>query len=191
MKHRILYAEITWRKQRLMPFVLLAAGAGMGVFTLVSRHGHVDSSVVIWLVYVPAALVILAGLHANRIRSYARATEAGVEVHRLFKSTLIDYDSIRSVKVQPLSQAYQNGRRRMVNQLTKPLLTQPALFIRLRGDEAQVAQISRALGSRFAFDGTAALPIPDAASMAGEIGPHLPVGAGANLGGGRRRKRRH
>jgi hypothetical protein len=68
------------------------------------------------------------------------------------------------------------------------------LFIRLRGDEQQLAAIKKKLGifrGRLMDEETIAIPVPDADAVVWEISAHLPERLGQNQGGARRRKRRH
>ena len=99
-------------------------------------------------------------------------------------------DQIRIVKVQPLNIAFQDRRARMVARIMKPLVDKPALFVRLRGDEEQIAAIRKKLGSRLAYEDTIAMPVPDPDKVAWAISAHLPERIGQNQGGQRRRRRR-
>jgi hypothetical protein len=144
----------------------------------------------IWLLYVPSGLLLGGAFLYYRYRSYIETQEAGLKVSTLTSSVVIDYDLIRMVKVQPLSVAFQDGRSRMVVRAMKPLLEKPALFVRLRGDEDQIAAIVKRLGSRIAYEDTIAFPVPDADAAAWSITSHLPERIGQNQGGGKRRKRR-
>ncbi|MGH7777406.1 MAG: hypothetical protein ACREPI_09540 [Candidatus Dormibacterales bacterium] len=192
MKHRILYAEIDWRRQRTMYVIFMVLAVGFAGYTYVGQKERLSSAVLIWLIYIPILAALLAFLRLNVMRSYVEAREEGILVNRFFSSVLIAYDNIRSVRVQPLGQAYQDGRRRLGNRPgIKPLLERPGLFVRLRGDDDTVASLSKRLGGKLTFEGTAAIPIADAQGLADEIAGRLPASAGgSNLGGGRRRKRR-
>jgi hypothetical protein len=108
----------------------------------------------------------------------------------MFSSVLLDYDSIRSVKVLTLSTHFQDKRKRMVVPMIKPHIDKPALFIKIRGDETELAQIKRKLGSRVMYEDTIAIPVPDPDKAAWDITSHLPERIGQNLGGAKRRKRR-
>ena len=193
MRHRILYAEVDWRRQRTMYLVFMILALAFSGYTYVSQKERLSSAVLVWLIYVPLLAALLVFLRLNAARSYGAVREEGPGGHRLSRSGGIDYGSIRSVRVQPLSQAYQDARRRLGNRPgVKPLLERPALFVRFRGDDAEVAEITRRLGAKLTFDGTAAIPVDDPQAVADELAPRLPVSAGgANLGGGKRRKRRH
>ena len=72
----------------------------------------------------------------------------------------------------------------------KQQVDKPALFMRIRADEAQLAELKKKLGARLVYEDTIAIPVPDADALAWEITPHLPERIGQNLGGGKRRKRR-
>ena len=185
----ILYADQMWRQQRFFAGFLVIVGLVMtGI--LAWQGALLRNSNTIWLLYVPSGLLLGGAFLYYRYRSYIEAQEAGLKVSMLFSSLLIDYDQIRLVKVQPLSVAFQDGRSRMVVRAMKPLLDKPALFVRLRGDQDEVAAIIKRLGSRMAYDDTIAVPVPDADAVAWSITAHLPDRIGQNMGGGKRRKRR-
>jgi hypothetical protein len=69
-------------------------------------------------------------------------------------------------------------------------MAKPALFVRLRGDEDELAAIKKKLGGRVAYEDMIALPLKDADALSWEISSRLPDRLGQNQGGGRRRKRR-
>lgn len=185
----ILYADQMWRQQRFFAGFLVIVGLVMtGI--LAWQGALLRNSNTIWLLYVPSGLLLGGAFLYYRYRSYIEAQESGLKVSMLFSSLLIDYDQIRLVKVQPLSVAFQDGRSRMVVRAMKPLLEKPALFVRLRGDQEEVAAIIKRLGSRMAYDDTIAVPVPDADAVAWSITAHLPERIGQNMGGGKRRKRR-
>ena len=185
----ILYADQMWRQQRFFAAFLIVVGIAMTAI-LVYNGQLFRSSNYIWLLYVPSGILLGAAFLYYRWRSYVEAQDAGLKFSTLFSSVFVDYDSIRLVKVQPLSVAFQDRRSRMVVRAMKPLLDKPALFVRLRGDEEQVALIVKRLGARIAYDDTIAVPVPDADAAAWSISSHLPERIGQNLGGGKRRKRR-
>lgn len=188
MRQPILYAEQMWRQQRFFAAFLLAVGIVMSGL-LLYQHA-LRSSNLIWLLYIPSGLLLGGAFLFYRRRSFVEPESAGVKVSTLFSSVLIDYNSIRGVKVQPLSLAFQDARKRMVAPVIKPLLEKPALFIRLRGETEDVAAITKSLGRRLAYEDVVALPVRDADAVAWEINSRLPERLGQNLGGGRRRKRR-
>lgn len=188
MRQPILYAEQMWRQQRFFAAFLLAVGVVMSGL-LLYQHA-LKSSNLIWLLYIPSGLLLGGAFLYYRWRSFVEPESAGVKVSTLFSSVLIDYNSIRGVKVQPLSLAFQDARKKMVAPVIKPLLEKPALFIRLRGETEDVAAITKSLGRRLAYEDVIALPVRDADAVAWEINSRLPERLGQNLGGGRRRKRR-
>jgi hypothetical protein len=118
------------------------------------------------------------------------ALDGGVKVSTLRSSVLIEYDRIKGVKVQPLKLAFQDRRSRMVAPMMKPLIEKPALFIRVRGADDELAVIKKRLGSRMMYEDTIALPLSDADAVAWEIGSRLPYRLGQNQGGKKRHKRR-
>src|SRR5258708_17517742 len=66
----------------------------------------------------------------------------------------------------------------------------PAFFIRIRGDETELAAMHKRLGSRLMNEDTIAVPVPDADAAAWEISSRLPYRLGQDQGCGKRKKRR-
>ena len=137
-----------------------------------------------------SAALLGGGLLLYRWRSHVRVLDSGVRISTTFSGVLIDYDSIRLVRALPLRTHFQDRRSRMIVPIMKQYVDKPALFIRLRGDEAYLAAIKKKLGPRLMFEDTIAIPVPDADALAWEIAPHLPERIGQNLGGKRRKRRR-
>jgi hypothetical protein len=198
-RHQNLYAQQMWRQQRFFAGFLVAVGAVMtGI--LIYQHqlitfddaGHIvyHGTNLIWLMYVPTGLLLGGAFLLYRQRSHVQPLEDALKVSTLMSSVRIDYDTIRSVKVQQLNVHFQDKRRRMVVGMMKPLIDKPALFIRLRGTDEEIAAVHKQLGSRLMYEDTIAIPVPDADAVAWEISSHLPERLGQNQGGGKRRKRR-
>ena len=185
----ILYADQLWRQQRFFAGFLVAVGVGMSAL-LLYKGQLTSTSNLIWLLYIPSGLLLGGAFLFYKYRSYAEPRDEGFKVSALRSSVLIPYESIRSVKVQPLSLAFLEKRKRMVAPMMKPLMDRPALFVRLRGDETEMAAIKKTLGGRVVFDDMIALPLKDADALSWEISSRLPYRLGQNQGGGRRRKRR-
>ncbi len=180
-----------WRRQRLWPVLLMGAGVIFSIVTLYGRHWVIDANSAVWLAYIPCGLLFAAGLLYYRRRNYAEVTEAGLKISNLLSSVLIGYDQIRSTRIQPLERHFQDGRQRFLRPtMRRDLRDKPALFVRLRGDEPELAQIRKKLGAQLAYEDTVALPLPDPDAMAWEVSSRLPERTTANLGGGRRRRRR-
>jgi hypothetical protein len=81
----------------------------------------------------------------------------------------------------------------MIAPIMKQHIDKPAVFIKIRGDEAELAAIKKDLGvfkSRLMDENTIAVPVPDADAVVWEISAHLPDRVGQNQGGSKRRKRR-
>jgi hypothetical protein len=185
----ILYADQMWRQQRFFAGFLVAVGILMtGV--LVYQGQLLIHSNLIWSLYVPSGLLLGGGFLYYKWRSFVEAQDQGLKVSTLFSSVFIDYDQVRIVKVQQLNIAFQDRRSRMVARVMKPLLYKPALFVRLRGDEEQLAAIRKKLGARLVYDDTIAMPVPDPDAVAWAISAHLPERIGQNMGGKRRKRRR-
>jgi hypothetical protein len=185
----ILYADQLWRQQRFFAGFLVAVGIGM-TGLLLYKGQLTTTANMIWLIYIPSGLLLGAAFLFYRYRSFAEPLDEGFKISALRSSVLIPYESIRSVKVQPLNLAFQDKRKRMVAPMMKPLLNRPALFVRLRNDESSMAAIKKTLGARVVFDDMIALPLKDADAVSWEISSRLPDRLGQNQGGGRRRKRR-
>ena len=185
----ILYADQLWRQQRFFAGFLVAVGVAMTVL-LIYQGKLMQTTNLIWFAYIPSGLLLGGAFLFYKWRSYIEPRDDGLKVSALRTSVLIDYDSIRNVKVQPLKLAFQDNRKRMVAPMMRPLLEKPALFLRLRNDDSEMAVIKKALGGRIVYDDMIALPLKDADAVSWEISSRLPDRLGQNLGGGRRRKRR-
>jgi hypothetical protein len=119
--------------------------------------------------------------------------ESGVKISNSLQSVVIDYDMIRWVKALPLRQHFEDGRGRRIVPFMKRHVDKPAVFLKIRGDETQLAAIKKRLGvfkSGLMDDDVIAIPVPDADAVVWEISSHLPERLGQNQGGARRRKRR-
>jgi hypothetical protein len=185
----ILYADQLWRQQRFFAGFLVAVGVGM-TGLLLYKGQLTTTSNLIWLFYIPSGLLLGGAFLFYKYRSFAESLDEGFKVSALRSSVLIPYESIRSVKVQPLSLAFLEKRKRMVAPMMKPLMDKPALFVRLRSDEDELAAIKKTLGGRVVYDDMIALPLKDADALSWEISSRLPDRLGQNQGGGKRRKRR-
>jgi hypothetical protein len=188
-RQRILYAEELWRWQRFYAGLLVVVGV-LAAGVLVYSRQPISSQNIIWLFYAPVGLLLAGAFLVYRWRSFVEPLDSGVKVSTLFSDVLIEYESIRMVKVQPLKVAFQDARRAKVARIMRPLLEKPALFIRVRGDEERLAVIKKRLGSRLFYEDTIAMPVPDADAASWEITARLPYRIGQNQGGGRRKKRR-
>lgn len=194
-----------WRQQRFFAGFLVVIGLlMMGVLIYQGQLSKLGSDLslavnkgqiyalgpAVWLLYVPAGLILGAGFLYYKRRSYVEPIEAGLKVSTLRNTVVIDYASIRAVRVQPLKMAFMDSRSRMVAPMMKALLDKPALFVRIKVDDDQSSVIQKQLGRRMMYEDTIALPIHDADAVAWEINAHLPERIGQNQGGARRRKRR-
>ncbi|MDQ2923087.1 MAG: hypothetical protein M3Q90_02205 [Candidatus Dormibacteraeota bacterium] len=189
LRQPILYADQLWRQQRFFAGFLVAVGLVMTI--LLIYQGQITKSAnVIWLLYVPSGLLLGGAFLLYKRRSYVEALDSGMKVSMLRSSLVIEYDRIKGVKVQPLKLAFLDKRTRMVAPMMKPLLEKPALFVRVRGSDEELAALKKRLGSRMMFEDTIALPLGDADAVAWEIGARLPYRLGQNQGGGKRHKRR-
>lgn len=191
-RHQNLYAHHLWQQQRFFAGLLVAAGV---VATAIAIYqGQIFSaSFSVWLLYVPAGLLLGGGILLYRYRSNLKVLDEGVKISSMFASVVLDYESIRSVKALPLRQHFQDSRSKMVAPIMKQHIDKPAVFIRVRGDDTQLAAIKKGLGlfrGRLMDDDTIAIPVPDADTVVWEITSHLPERTGQNQGGARRRKRR-
>ncbi|HEY8802668.1 MAG TPA: hypothetical protein VIN00_06285 [Candidatus Dormibacteraeota bacterium] len=188
-RQSILYADQLWRQQRFFAGFLVAVGLVMTIL-LIYQGQLAKTANLIWVLYIPSGLLLGGAFLLYKRRSYVEAQDDGVRIGTLRSSVLIDYDRIRGVRVQPLRLAFQDRRSRMIAPMMKPLIEKPALFVRLRGDDEEVADIKKRLGTRMMYEDTIALPLRDADVVAWEISSRLPDRLGQNQGGGKRRKRR-
>ena len=191
-RHQNLYAHHLWRQQRFFALLLLAAGLVATGIAIYQRQLF-SPAFSVWLVYIPTGLLLGGVILLYRWRSNVRVTEDGVKISSLLTSVVIDYDSIRWVRALPLRQHFQERRSRMIAPIMKQHIDDPALFMKVRGDDSQLAAIKRRLGifrTRLMNDDTIAIPVPDADKVVWEINSHLPERVGQNQGGARRRKRR-
>jgi hypothetical protein len=189
VRQPILYGEEMWKRQRPFPVFFIIVGVVMTGVTLFTTWGRAVSNSWLFLAYVGSGLVYGGLLLYYRWRSRAEITDEGLKVSNLLSSMVLDYDDIRSVRVQPLARHFEDSRKRLVRSVNRALLPKPALFIRLRGDDAQLAQLRKKLGPQLVAGDTVALPLPDPNAMSWEVSSRLPERAGVNLGGQRRRKR--
>jgi len=192
VRHQVLYAHHLWLQQRFFAGLLLLAGVvatGIAIY-----QGQLFSpAFAVWLIYIPTGILLGGAILLYRWRSNLRVLENGVRISSMFSDVVIDYDSIRSVKALPLRQHFQDKRSRMIAPIMKQHIDKPAVFIKLRGDETELARIKKRLGifrSRLMFEDTIAIPVPDADTVVWEISAHLPERIGQNQGGARRRKRK-
>ena len=81
-------------------------------------------------------------------------------------TVIVPYDSIRTVKALPLRQHFQDRRSRMIAPIMKQYVDKPALFLRVRADETELAAMRKRLGARLMHEDTIAVPVPDADAAA-------------------------
>jgi hypothetical protein len=184
-----MHAHHLWRQQRFFAGFLVLVGVVMTAL-LIYQGQIMHTANLIWLLYVPSGLLLGGAFLYYRYRSHVRVQDSGVKVSTLLSSVLLDYDSIKSVKALPLRQHFLDRRSRLIAPVMKQYVDKPALFIRIRGDETELAAIKKTLGSRLMFEDTIAIPVPDADAAAWEISSRLPYHLGQNQGGGKHRKRR-
>ena len=189
LRQPILYAELMWRNQRLWVLMLVLAGLVVSPAMFILQHQQFNSNTAVFLLYLPLGLLYGAAMLYYRQRSAVEVTADGVRVSRLIRSVVIGYDLIRSARVQKLELHFQEGRKRLVRPISRPLMTKDALFLRLRAEDPRTAEVRRQLGSQIVADDMVAIPVPDPDAMAWEITSRLPERTSVNLGGQRRRKR--
>ena len=189
MRHPILYAEEWWRRQRFFAFFLIGAGVVATAYLVWQTH-KISQQTLIWVAYIPTGSVFLGVLLYYRYKHHVAAREEGLHIANLLASVTIGYDLIRNVKVQPLQIHYPETRKRLLTPMVRALLPKPAVFVRLKATDEQLAFIKKKLGPKLMFEDTIALPVSDADVVAADINSRLPERVAANLGGGRRTKRR-
>jgi len=191
-RHQVLYAHHLWLQQRFFAGLLLLAGVvatGIAIY-----QGQLFSpAFAVWLIYIPTGILLGGAILLYRWRSNLRVLDDGVRISSMLQNVVLDYDSIKSVKALPLRQHFQDKRSKMIAPIMKQHIDKPAVFIKVRGDETELAQIKKRLGifrSRLMYEDTIAVPVPDADTVVWEISAHLPERLGQNQGGARRRKRK-
>ncbi|HYS96870.1 MAG TPA: hypothetical protein VEM94_00600 [Candidatus Dormibacteraeota bacterium] len=191
-RHQVLYAHHLWLQQRFFAGLLLLAGVvatGIAIY-----QGQLFSpAFAVWLIYIPTGILLGGAILLYRWRSNLRVLDDGVRISSMLQNVVVDYDSIKSVKALPLRQHFQDKRSKMIAPIMKQHIDKPAVFIKVRGDETELAQIKKRLGifrSRLMYEDTIAVPVPDADTVVWEISAHLPERLGQNQGGARRRKRK-
>jgi hypothetical protein len=192
VRHQVLYAHHLWLQQRFFAGLLLLAGVvatGIAIY-----QGQLFSpAFAVWLIYIPTGILLGGAILLYRWRSNLRVLDDGVRISSMLQNVVVDYDSIKSVKALPLRQHFQDKRSKMIAPIMKQHIDKPAVFIKVRGDETELAQIKKRLGifrSRLMYEDTIAVPVPDADTVVWEISAHLPERLGQNQGGARRRKRK-
>jgi hypothetical protein len=191
-RHQNLYAHHLWLQQRFFAGLLVAAGivaTGIAIY-----QGQLFSpTFAVWLVYIPTGFLLGGAILLYRWRSSLRVLDNGVQISSMFSNVVIDYDNIRWVKALPLRQHFQDKRSRMIAPIMKQHIDKPAVFLKVRGDESELAETRKRLGifrSRLMDGDIIAIPVPDADTVVWEISAHLPERLGQNQGGARRRKRK-
>ena len=187
-----MYAHHLWEQQRFYALLLLAIGIGVTVIALF-QHQLFTGNFVAFIFYTPLGLIMVTALLLYRRRNTVHVLDEGVKIANTFQSVVIDYDTIRWVKALPLRQHYENGRGRRIVPFMKKHVDKPAVFLKLRGDETQLAAIKKRLGifkSGLMDEDVIAIPVPDADVVVWQISSHLPERLGQNQGGKKRRKRR-
>ena len=188
-RHQNLHAHHLWRQQRFFAGFLVAVGVVMTL--LLIYQGQISKTAnLIWVLYIPSGLLLGGAFLLYRRRSHVQVQESGVKVANLLSTVIVPYESIRSVKALPLRQHFQDRRSRMIAPIMKQYVDKPALFLRVRADETELAAMRKRLGARLMHEDTIAVPVPDADAAAWEINSRLPDRLGQNQGGGKRRKRR-
>lgn len=190
-RHQNLYAHHLWTQQRFFAGMLVVIGLGFTGFALYQGK-LLTPGYEVWIAYVPVGLALGLGIWIFRLRNHVRVDDSGVRISSALSSVTIDFESIKSVKALPLRQHFQERRSKMIAPIMKQHIDQPALFLRVRGDEEELAAIKKKLGifrGRLMDDETIAIPVPDADKVVWEISGHLPERLGKNQGGAKRRKK--
>ena len=191
-RHQNLYAHHLWMQQRFFAGLLLLAGV-VATGVAIYQRQLFSPAFAVWLVYIPTGLLLGGAILLYRWRSNLKVLDEGVQISSMLTSVTIDYDSIKSVRALPLRQHFQDRRSRMIAPIMKQHIDKPAVFIKVRGDDTELAAIKKRLGlfrARLMNEDTIAVPVPDADAVVWEINSHLPERLGQNQGGAKRRKRR-
>lgn len=191
MRQPILYAEEMWRRQRLWLLFLVGIGVVAAAFSFWQRRSLGDTNTLIFLAYIPVALLVAGTMFFYRWRSAVQTTDEGLKISNLLGSVVIPYDAVRWAKVYPLQNHFNsNERKRLIRPVSRPLMPKPALFVRFQADDELMARVRKKLGRTYVDDDVLALPLPDPDGFSWELAGHLPTRVVANQGGQRRGKRR-
>jgi hypothetical protein len=191
LRQPILYAVEMWRRQRLWLLMLVAIGVVAAGFSFWQRRSLGDTNTLIFLAYIPVAILVAGLMYYYRWRSNIQLADEGLRVSNLLGSIVIPYDCVRWAKVYPLQNHFNsNQRKRLVRPVSRPLMDKPALFVRFSGDDELMARVRKKLGRTYVDDDVLALPLPDPDAFSWELAGHLPTRVVANQGGQRRSKRR-
>ena len=196
MRQPILYAEQTWKQQRLWVFVLIIAGVAFGAYAIFFEHARVTPSQgllgyssYIFVLYIPAAILLFIFLIVYRNRHVLVADERGLTIQNVFSSIFIEWDLIRAPRVRPLIEHFDTReRKRLVRPADRAIMPKGALYFKIRADDARMAEFQRKISRRILFEDTVALPLPDPDAFSWEISSHIPEPAAQNLGGSKRRR---
>jgi hypothetical protein len=188
-----MYAHHLWMQQRFYALLLLGIGIVTMGIAIYQRQQLFSANFVAFAFYVPLGLLMAAVFLFYRWRSKVQVLDSGVKITNTISSAFIDYNNIRWVKALPLRHHFEDGRSRRIVPFMKRHVDKPAVFLKIRADETQLAAIKKRLGifkSSLMEDDVIAIPVPDADVVVWEISSHLPERLGQNQGGARRRKRR-
>ncbi len=196
MRQPILYAEQTWKQQRLWVFVLIAAGVAFGAYAIFFEHAKINTSQgilglssYVFVLYIPAAILLFLFLLIYRNRHVLVADERGLTIQNVFSSTFIEWDFIRAPRVRPLIEHFDTReRKRLVRPADRAILPKGALYFKIRADDVKLAELQRKISRRMIFEDTVAIPVPDPDAFSWEISSHIPEAASQNLGGSKRRR---
>jgi hypothetical protein len=190
LRQPVLYAVENWRRQRLFVLMLVVAGALSAFLVYVQQRSLTGWDRLALLSYIPIALVLGGWLLFCRWRSFLETRANGLRVSTPKGGLVIEYDHIRWAKVFPLSLHFEAAdRRRLIRPANRPLLSRPALYVKLRLEEDELGRLGKRLGDRLLDGDVLAAPIPDPEGMSSDLTGRLPDRGAVNLGGQRRGRR--
>jgi hypothetical protein len=148
-RYSLLTFAAVWRRTEVM--VLLGAVAlivATGV-TYFQHHRFESGFVVLAVVLLAFAIPLRFGAR----RHYVAVEAEGLRISGLFRSTLIPFDLIRQVRVQPLQMIFDvPSRRDRMDRSLRPFRQTPTCLARLSLDQGAVRQLGRILGRGTAVD---------------------------------------
>src|ERR1700730_9098000 len=146
MHQPILYGEEMWKRQRPFPIFFILVGIVMSGVTLFTTWGKAVSNSWLFLAYVGSGLLYGGILLYYRWRARAEVTDAGLKIRNLLSSVVLDYDSIRSGRVQTLGRHLVDSRSLLVRAGNGNLIPFPGLYVHLRAVDAELASLRKKLG---------------------------------------------
>ena len=151
-----------WRRTQVMVLlggVVLLVATGL---TYLEHHQFESAFVVLGVILLALAIPLRLGGR----RHYVEVEAEGLRISGLFRSTLVPFDAIRQVRVQPLQMIFEVAARRdRMDRSLRPFRLTPTCLARLSLDQATVQLLGRLLGRGTAIDHDLLFIVADAQEL--------------------------